>query len=538
MSEDKLQQMYDWYQILSDAKDKVGEHSDIFRKCINGAKGSEKEKSLATQIISKYFKHFPALHEEALSAIWDLCEYEENKIRIHAIQALPIICKESKKYVFKVADCLSQLMQLEEQEYLAACKALDSVFKIDPINTTKAVFLQTRSDNVDDIGKERCILNFFRKLVKSLDKLPSDLEDLIIEECKKLLPISSAPEFIEIIQFLSSSKLAKTISGQKEIVDMVADRVDLNQPLEALEEDNSIDRIIMCVQYVLPIFNANVPSTKFLIYYTDQILPQWKKIADFQKGEMYQLQLLRQLAELSHHCGKLDNASLHVVQIFDKLKDYMPPPPENAEVIDLPNLDFTAVECLLYAFHKLARQCPDFLTHDPLVLKDFRARLTYFSRGVQGCKKSIDTTINSKINVKKEDTAKIKIAPVVLNNINALIRDLFYSPPVYKCNVQLSFKTDVVKKIQVGGDTTTDKQSQAQKRHTPIKFDSSNGSSAPKQSRNNRGGGDNMKLYTPPSGKFSNNFQNYDRGGNRNRNRGGGGHRNTRGRGGGRNWRN
>nr|CAH7723115.1 unnamed protein product [Callosobruchus chinensis] len=30
------------------------------------------------------------------------------------------------------------------------------------------------------------------------------------------------------------------------------------------------------------------------------------------------------------------------------------------------------IECLLYAFHRLARQCPDFLTADPAVLKDFR----------------------------------------------------------------------------------------------------------------------------------------------------------------------
>lgn len=46
-----------------------------------------------------------------------------------------------------------------------------------------------------------------------------------------------------------------------------------------------------------------------------------------------------------------------------------------------------------------------------------------------------------------------------------------------------------------------------QKRHAPITFDSSNGSTN-KQTRTSKTT-DNMKLYTPPSGKFSNNFQQY-----------------------------
>lgn len=113
----------------------------------------------------------------------------------------------------------------------------------------------------------------------------------------------------------------------------------------------------------------------------------------------------------------------------------MPLPPDDVDIDKMPNLDFTMVECLLYSFHRLARQCPDFLTADPQVLKDFRSRLNYFSRGVGGCKKSLD-----RLQIKKEDNDKIKVAPAVLDNITALIKDLFYTTPVYKCNVQLSFK--------------------------------------------------------------------------------------------------
>ncbi|KAJ8912146.1 hypothetical protein NQ315_013195 [Exocentrus adspersus] len=179
------------------------------------------------------------------------------------------------------------------------------------------------------------------------------------------------------------------------------------------------------------------------------------------------------------------------------LPQYMPLPPEDVNIDKMPNLDFTAVECLLYSFHRLARQCPDFLTADPSVLKDFRSRLNYFSRGVGGCKRSIE-----KLQIKNEDNDKIKIAPAVLDNITSLIKDLFYTTPVYKCNVQLSFKI-IENKIKL----SPSKPSGPQKRHVPITFDSSNGSSS-KHIRPTKSG-DNIKLYTPPSGKFSNNFQNY-----------------------------
>lgn len=53
----------------------------------------------------------------------------------------------------------------------------------------------------------------------------------------------------------------------------------------------------------------------------------------------------------------------------------------------------------------------------------------------------------------------------------------------------------------------TPEKAAPQKRHVPIQFDSNN-DSATKQHRPNKGS-DGMKLYTPPSGKFSNNFQSY-----------------------------
>lgn len=197
----------------------------------------------------------------------------------------------------------------------------------------------------------------------------------------------------------------------------------------------------------------------------------------------------------------------------------MPPPPEDTDVISMPLLDFSVVECLLYSFHRLARQCPDFLTHDPQVLKDFRARLTYFSRGAQGCIKALDNIDIKDKTQTEEDIRKKKIAPKLLSNINTLIKDLFYQPPKYQCTVMLSFKLEetALKKREAEPTTTP-----SNKRHVPITFDS-NGSGA-KQTKPNKSS--DVKIYTPPSGKFSNNFQNYNSGRGQGRNsRGGRGRR-------------
>lgn len=52
------------------------------------------------------------------------------------------------------------------------------------------------------------------------------------------------------------------------------------------------------------------------------------------------------------------------------------PPESDAEKTnpEEPRLEFSYVECLMYAFHQLGRQSSDFLTKDAERMKDFRFR--------------------------------------------------------------------------------------------------------------------------------------------------------------------
>lgn len=528
---DHFQELYDKYEALSGAKDKIAEHASEFEECIEGTKGGPREKKLAAQIISQFFKHFPALQDQALDALLTLCENDDSIIRICAMKALPPVCKyiKNKGNVATIASILAQLLQLDDQEYITACASLTQVFKEDQISATRGILTNINQPN-DELLRDRCVTFLYKKLTKLQMKVSPELEEILIDEGKKILKDCTSNEFMVVMPYLLESKLAKTIAGQLELVDITAKRVELNENFDPLEEGtNNTDRLILCINCILPLFNANVDSSQFVLYYAQQVLPQWKKIGELQDGEKFQVILLKQLAELTAHCGNLENITEVVENIFEKLKEFMPLPPENADVTDLPNLAFTSVECLLYAFHKLARKCPEFLTKDQERRKDFCSRLQYFSRGVQGCKRGLESTVNSKKeDLTPEAAEKLRLAPLVLDNINTIIKDLYHTP-LYKCTVKLSFK-DVTKKIH----TVTEKSPIQQKRHAPITFESSNGTTNPKQARSNKSGED-RKLYAPPSGKFSSTFGRSGSRGSWNR----GGNRTPRGsRGGSRNWRN
>merc|ERR1712080_301479 len=121
----------------------------------------------------------------------------------------------------------------------------------------------------------------------------------------------------------------------------------------------------------------------------------------------------------------------------------MPLPPIDADgsLAEVPDLEFTKVECLMYTFHGVGRQAEDFLTEDQDRLKDFRQRLQYLARGVTGYIKKLNEFLSSPegSKVSDEDFKIKKIALRSTENIQAMIKDLFHSPPSYKATVVLSW---------------------------------------------------------------------------------------------------
>lgn len=117
------------------------------------------------------------------------------------------------------------------------------------------------------------------------------------------------------------------------------------------------------------------------------------------------------------------------------------PPDDVGELATEPRLEFSYVECLMYAFHKLLKQCPDFFS-DAERLKDFKIRLQYFARGIQGYIKKLREALTGKTAEElKSDDNKLKVVALkTTSNINVLIKDLFHSPPSFKSMITLSWK--------------------------------------------------------------------------------------------------
>ncbi|XP_034250943.1 apoptosis inhibitor 5 isoform X2 [Thrips palmi] len=508
MSTDNIEKLYKHFGVLADAKDKVSEHEEDYLEILKAVKGSDKEKRLASQFIARFFKHFPALSDQAIEAQLDLCEDEDLAIRKQAIKDLPRLSQDLKVYTYRIADILAQLLQAQDPSELSVVhNSLMTLFKQDPKGTLTGIFSQI--SNGDDLSREQCMKFLTVKIrAQGSEILDKESEDFLIAECKKVLQDVTAEEFHLLMELLNATRLGKTVSGQKELVDIAAEQAELGQSFNPTDPDNeSFDRLVNCVKHALPYFSKQLESTRFVVYFCDEVLPQLHLVGGAEEGTGtdQQLELLNLLADLSTFCGPLEKAESRVNEVFTRLLEFMPLPPDgDADEKSEPRLDFSHVECLIYSYHRLGRQCPEALSKDAEKLKDFRLRLHYFARSVQGYMKKLQEALRGKTGEElKSEENKLKVVALkTTSNINTLIKDLFHTPPSFKSNIVLSWKPPSASYTN-DREILNDSVRSGSKRHTPITF----GADSPKHPRTSIS--NQREIYTPPSGKYSNKVSSY-----------------------------
>ncbi|NXS68437.1 API5 inhibitor, partial [Pandion haliaetus] len=312
----------------------------------------------------------------------------------------------------------------------------------------------------------------------------------------KVLEDVTGEEFVLFMKILSGLKSLQTVSGRQQLVELVAEQADLEQTFNPSDPD-CVDRLLQCTRQAVPLFSKNVHSTKFVTYFCEHVLPNLSSLTTPVEGLDIQLEVLKLLAEMSSFCGDMEKLESNLKKLFDKLLEYMPLPPEEAENgenagSEEPKLQFSYVECLLYSFHQLGRKLPDFLTAklNAEKLKDFKIRLQYFARGLQVYIRQLRLALQGKTGeALKTEENKIKVVALkITNNINVLIKDLFHIPPSYKSTVTLSWKP--VQKA----DASQKRASEDTTSSSPPK----KASAGPKR--------DARQIYNPPSGKYSSNL--------------------------------
>ena len=67
----------------------------------------------------------------------------------------------------------------------------------------------------------------------------------------------TADEFVLVMAILGQCKVADTVSGQQQLVELVAEQCNFSQPFSPSDQEN-IDRIIICMKHGLPYFSVSL----------------------------------------------------------------------------------------------------------------------------------------------------------------------------------------------------------------------------------------------------------------------------------------
>lgn len=135
---------------------------------VSSHSGSPALKILAAGNIPSLFNDFPELEEEAINAIYDLCEDQSPQVRIKGYAAISRISDAQNKWIKRNADVLLQLLQSDEpDEVLVVKKALTEHLDMDPKVTLGVLCDQIvpPDEGVDE--EEKQIRDRLRELVLS-----------------------------------------------------------------------------------------------------------------------------------------------------------------------------------------------------------------------------------------------------------------------------------------------------------------------------------------------------------------------------------
>ncbi|KAI6166034.1 apoptosis inhibitory protein 5-domain-containing protein [Pisolithus thermaeus] len=148
---------------------------------VHSPQTSPQSKSYAAGQIPRFFNDFPDLEEEAINAVYDLCEDQDSKIRIDGYNAVTQVSYAQRKWVKRNADVLVQLLQSDEPEEATVVKiALLKHLDMDPpavlgVMCDQVVPLEEDLDETERQTRER-----LRSLVITF--LATDALSVIVEK--------------------------------------------------------------------------------------------------------------------------------------------------------------------------------------------------------------------------------------------------------------------------------------------------------------------------------------------------------------------
>uniref|UniRef100_A0A6G1SAS1 Apoptosis inhibitor 5 n=1 Tax=Aceria tosichella TaxID=561515 RepID=A0A6G1SAS1_9ACAR len=348
MAEDRLTILYDWSEAMTSAGDQVKEKYETeYKKIIEYVKTSEnnKERILAAQLLSRFFKFFPELEDSAFDSIVDLCESADVDVRKHATLVMISICRGSKQVVSKAADILIQLYQTNQpSEVTLINQSLNTL-----LNLNIEQFLKSFYANFEDgseLVRERA-LKFLSSKISTVSEnaLTKEVEEKLMEYTKKAMEDVTKDEFISFINILSKLKISKTSTGQATLVSAIKSQAELDKPFDA-KNTEALDKFLLCTRHTIPFLSQYNRASEYVNYICLNVLPVLKELIP-NGNDLHMLQIL---AEMSPHIiiedvpNLIDLDKCHQT-VYSKLLEYLPLPPETMATTETkPAQPLTVVE--------------------------------------------------------------------------------------------------------------------------------------------------------------------------------------------------
>ncbi|KAH9916838.1 uncharacterized protein B0H18DRAFT_1036990 [Fomitopsis serialis] len=127
-----------------------------------------KLKIVVAQNLKVFIKDFPELEDDAINAVYDLCEDQVMKVRMCGYRAIADVSKEQPKWVKRNADVLVQLLQSDEQDEVSVVKRmLSEHLDMDPAVTLGVLCDQIVPPDEPMDEEEQAIRTRLRSLVLS-----------------------------------------------------------------------------------------------------------------------------------------------------------------------------------------------------------------------------------------------------------------------------------------------------------------------------------------------------------------------------------
>jgi len=444
---DPLEKLYQNYNVLSDAKDEIAKFENHYVEILEAAKGSSTEKRLASQFICNFYKDFPNLHEQAMNSLFDLCEDEEVEIRKQVIKDLPSICKDNQENVVKITDILLQMLVDDESSDDHTEMQIIHISLINLCKISPKCFLTGLFQQIDDDSMKEKVIQFLHSKIKTLpDEFWSkENEEFFLTECKKILIGSTRERFAILMSIISNLKISKRINGQQILLDIVNQNANLELDINP-EDKEQLENFQFYLKYAVGCFSHFVPSNQYVNFICSKIITRHQQFVVEEENQVQEnfaiLPILQALGEITAYLQPtITTQPIDLVQcekiVFNKLLLYLPEVKADGSSVEY---KYDYLEPLMFAFHNLGKKDNEAIINNiggDEVLKEFKKRLQQLGLQCQDRIKNLQASIRS---IKDVPTSPKAVAMKCVQNLQAIIKDMFYLKPVFKVSLAASWK--------------------------------------------------------------------------------------------------